>query len=353
MDDGISQDGQGRRAGQRPTIAAVAARAGVSVATVDRVLSKRHAVRPATARRVLDAAEDLGYHATPLLHARLQERHKPCRLGVLLQREQNPFYRQLAADLKEAGRALAPDSSIAVEFVGELDAAAISERMHRIGRQVDALAVVAVDHPRISEQIARLRAAGVPTFALLSDLSAPERGGYIGMDARKAGRTAAWAITRLARTPGAVTITVGSHRYLDHDTREISMRSYLRERAPAFHLIEPIVDHERPEVAYDAMLTLLDRHEELVGVYAAGGGADGVIRAVAERGRGGVVLVANEITAGTRAGLIEGVVDLVIATPTRALAETSVRTLLDAARRPASFTASQVVLPFELYGPES
>ena len=200
----------------------------------------------------------------------------------------------------------------------------------------------------------QLRADGVPTFALLSDITAPERAGYIGLDARKAGRTAAWAITRLARRPGAVAIFVGTHRYLDHDTREISLRSYLRELAPDFRLLEPVVDLEQPEVAYDAALTLLGRHPGLVGLYATGGGSEGVIRALVEQGRGPeVVLVANELTAANHAALIDGVLDLVIATPTRALAERAVRSMLGAATQPATFAAAQLMLPFELYGPEN
>ena len=42
--------------GSRPTIADLAAKAGVSVATVDRVLNGRHKVREETARRVYEAA---------------------------------------------------------------------------------------------------------------------------------------------------------------------------------------------------------------------------------------------------------------------------------------------------------
>lgn len=355
MSDESSQGSRPRRAGRRSTVADLAMHAGVSVATIDRVLNRRHPVRPATARRVIEAAESLGYHGTPSLHARLQEQAKPCRLGFLLQKEGSAFYRQLAADLEQAMRTLAGGSTARIEFVGELDVLVIVERMRRLGSQADALAVVAVDHPRISEQVALLRSDGIPTFALLSDLSAPERGGYIGLDARKAGRTAAWAISRLARTPGPVAIVVGSHRYLDHDTREISMRSYLRELAPGFRLLEPVIDLERPDVAYDAALTLLGRHPDLAGIYVTSGGSiDGVIRAVAELGRGSdVVLVGNELTPSTQSALIDGIVDLVIATPTKALAEKAVHVMLDAALRPAAFTASQLVLPFELYGPEN
>ena len=238
--------------------------------------------------------------------------------------------------------------------MADLDAARIVERMHSLSRRVDALAVVSVDHPRVSEEIERLHRHGIPTFTLLSDLSAALRAGYIGLDARKAGRTAAWAITRFARRPGAVAIFVGSHRYLDHDTREISLRSYLREFAPDFHLVEPVVDLEQPEVAYDAALTLLRRHPDLVGIYSTGAGADGIIQAMVDQERGAdVVLVCNELTPSVRSALIDRVVDLVIATPTTALAEHVVRALVDAVDQPATGPVAPVMLPFEIYGPEN
>ncbi len=353
MNDGFLHGAAEAR--RRPTIADLAAAAGVSVATVDRVLNRRHPVREATARRVLEAAESLGYHATSLLRSRLQEQARPCRMGFLLQRESSPFYRQLAADLEAAATHLAgPESRPVIEFVDELDAATIVLRMRAISRRVEALAVVSVDHPRVSEEIDRLRSEGIPTFTLLSDLSAPSRAGYIGLDARKAGRTAAWAITRLARRPGAVAIFVGSHRYLDHDTREISLRSYLREHAPDFALLEPLVDLEQPQVAYDAALTLLKRHPELAGIYSAGGGTDGIIQALLEAGRAAdVILVCNELTPAIRSALIDRVVDLAIATPTALLAERAVRALLDAVHQPSTVAAGQITLPFELYGPEN
>ena len=351
MDDGSLQNGAPRR----PTIADVAAAAEVSVATVDRVLNRRHPVREATARRVLEAAESLGYHATPLLRARVQAQQKTCRMGFLLQRESSPFYQQLASHLEAAAQGLAGrESRPLIEFVGELDAVRIVERLQSLSRRVDALAVVSVDHPRVTEEIERLHRDGIPMFTLLSDLSASLRAGYIGLDARKAGRTAAWAITRFAKKPGAVAIFVGSHRYLDHDTREISLRSYLREFAPDFRLLEPLVDLEQPAVAYDAALTLLKRHPELVGIYSAGGGTDGIIQALVEAGRSeDVVVVCNELTPSIRSALIDGVVDLVIATPTVALAERTVRVMLDALARPATTPAAPIMLPFELYGPEN
>jgi hypothetical protein len=64
-------------------------------------------------------------------------------------------------------------------------------------------------------------------------------------------------------------------------------------------------------------------------------------------------LVANELTAANQSALIDGVLDLVIETPTRTLAQQAVQCMLGAIANPAAFSAAQVVLPFQLYGPEN
>ena len=55
----------------RPTIADLAKMAGVSISTVDRVLNARKPVRRATAERVLQAAEQIGFYATGVIKQRL------------------------------------------------------------------------------------------------------------------------------------------------------------------------------------------------------------------------------------------------------------------------------------------
>lgn len=59
----VETEGRRRRRGRsgRPTIGAVAARAGVSTATVSRTLGTPRAVSPATRQRVLEAIEELDY----------------------------------------------------------------------------------------------------------------------------------------------------------------------------------------------------------------------------------------------------------------------------------------------------
>ena len=78
-------------------------------------------------------------------------------------------------------------------------------------------------------------------FELLTDLTAEARAGYVGRDNRKEGRTAAWLIAKAASRAGKIGIIVGSHRYLCQETAEISVRAWLRENAPAFETLEPLV----------------------------------------------------------------------------------------------------------------
>ena len=90
---------------KRPTIADLARKAGVSVATVDRVLNRRLPVRDDTVLRVVEAAEAIGYHATGLLKRRMTEA-PPRRFAFLLQKP-DAFYtlfgKELVAATKSGG----------------------------------------------------------------------------------------------------------------------------------------------------------------------------------------------------------------------------------------------------------
>ena len=338
--------------GRRPTIADLAEAAGVSVATVDRVLNARQRVREGTAERVLAAAEGIGFHAAPLLKSRLRPDLPERTFAFLLQRA-DPFYAQFGADLAAATQALNHlRARSIVDFSPDLSASVMAERLMKLGERADAAAIVSVDHPRVSDAIARLRARGVPTFAILTELGAEAAAPYIGRDNRKEGRTAAWIIAKAARRPGRIGIIVGSHRFLCQETAEISFRAWLRENAPEFTAIEPLVNLEEPRIAYTATQDLIATHPDLVGLYICGGGKEGVIAGARDEPRSkGLAIVCNELTAEARAGLIDGVLTAVISTPTARLSEKAVTAMAAALKAPEEAVQSPIYVPFELYLP--
>jgi LacI family transcriptional regulator len=335
---------------KRPTIADLARVSGVSVATVDRVLNRRLPVRDDTAMRVVQAAESIGYHATGLLKQRLTEVPRRT-LGFLLQKRQDSFYQTFAAELVKATKGHGGiEGKPIVDFVDEIVPARIAARVRELGQKADALAIVAVDHPTVNEAVEDVAAAGKKVFTLLSDITTPKRSCYLAVDSRKAGRTAAWTIARLAKRAGKVGILLGSHRYLSQEISEISFRSYMREHAPEFHPLEPIINLDDERIAYEAVTDLLASNPDLAGIYVSGGGQEGLIRALRDEGAGrGVVAVCNELTAATRAALIDGTIDLALATPIHAISIKAVELMSDAASGAFSAAPAQLLFPADIY----
>jgi LacI family transcriptional regulator len=196
----------------------------------------------------------------------------------------------------------------------------------------------------VSRAISDLHDRGRPVVALLSDLSAPMRAGYVGVDWRKTGRTAGWSMPKLTRGRGKVAIVLGSHRYQGHELCEISFRSYLREYAPDLVLLEPLISLEDPRLAYESTLDLLKRTPDLVGIYVAGGGVEGVIQALREVALDRkIAAICHELTDDTREGLIDGVVALVMSHPLALLASATVHVMEAAAQGAAAPLAGGAV----------
>ena len=335
----------------RPTMADLARAANVSMSTVDRVLNGRDPVRRDKAERVLATAEQIGFRATGVLRQRVGAERPERAFAFILQQPSDHFYGLLGPALVKAARL---DPSIRgdarVELVDGTSPQAVVDCLRKVAKKADGVGVVAADHPLLSAEITDLRMRGIPVMALIADLSAEDRAGYVGLDNGKVGRTAAWTIDKLCRTVGKVGISLGSHRIFCQEASEISFRSYMREHAPQFEVLEALTSFEYPLYAQETTLDLLRRHPDLVGLYVAGGGLEGVMQALREAGRAGqVVTVGRELTSATRLGLIDGTLSLVISHPMRIMAEAIVGALARASLQPQANSFQQIVLSSELY----
>ncbi|TYL46695.1 LacI family DNA-binding transcriptional regulator [Marinomonas sp. IMCC 4694] len=308
---------------KRPTIHDLAEAAGVSIATVDRVLNKRSKVRESTSQRVLIAAEDIGYHATGLLKKRVRESKPFKRLSILLQRSNDEFYEGLGAAIRSAcSQETQFQFEVNVVFMDEVTPEYITEQIIKESKHADGIALVALDDHILNRHIEQLTENNTPVFTILSPLSTNTCTGHIGVDNRKAGRTAAWAISRLTKKAGKVGILLGSHRYLNQDIAEISFISYFREIKHSYELLSPLTSLDDDTLAYQATKTLLNNHpEDLTAIYSAGGGVKGIIKALKEAGKSQqITLICNELTSYTRLALSDGTIDMIIATPVQKLA---------------------------------
>ncbi|MCF3638879.1 LacI family DNA-binding transcriptional regulator [Rhizobium sp. TRM95111] len=339
----------------RPTITDLAKAAGVSVATVDRVLNGRHRVREETARRVYDAATTIGYHAVGLLRQRVFEDLPQYRLGFSFQRPNQFFYQSFAREIEAACHAVTTARVMAqVEFIAAQTPAAMTDMLKHLAARNQALAVVAPDYPATTNTVSELRQRGIPVFCLLSDFAMGVSQGYIGLNNLKVGRTAAWMIAKGAKKPGKVAIFVGSHRFHGHELREIGFRSFFRENGPEFEVLDTLVNLDTSEITHEATANLLNQHPDLIGLYVAGGGMEGAISAIREEGYAGKLqVIVNELTPESRAGLADDVVTMAISTPLPALCRELVSLMIATIESAATGPSGQTFLPFDIYTPEN
>lgn len=337
---------------RRATIHDLAQKAAVSVSTIDRILNGRSEVRASTAQRVLEAAEALEFYALPALRDRLAPAQSRVRLGFLLQQSHRTFYRMIADALRDVASEGTDQVEAVIEHMDDLSPDRVAERMLDMGARVQALAVVSAEHPRVSAAIETLSARGVPTYALISELTAACGVGYVGLDNWRVGRTAGWAVSGLCRHRGPVAILVGNHRYRCQELNESGFRSYCREHAPDLALLEPLQTFEDRTIAQEVTEQLLRRQPDLAAIYVAGGGMPGVLDALrARRGGNPIIAVGNDLTEHTRLGLIDNLLSMIVAHPVQRLAADAIAEMRGAA--PSGTTPSKRLLPFDIYGPEN
>lgn len=332
----------------------VARAAGLSVTTVDRALNGRSVVSEATLKAIAEAAERVGYHARGLIARRITDRVPEIRLGFVLVKPKHEFYQGFAREIEAAvARRRDVRGRATVVFAQSQSPEEFSELLRGFRGRVDAVAAVAVNHQKMTQVAWELREAGVPVFSLLNDFAQGVRQGYVGLNNLKMGRLAAWMFTRALPDPGKLGIIVGGNRWHGHDLRETGFRSFARETAPAFTVLEPAVNLEAREVTYETTLDLLRRHPDLRGICVAGGGMEGAVAALREmRPPGKVALIVNELTEVSRAALLDGYVMMVIATPLPDLCRDLVGMMIAAAGAPGQGPAAQHFLEPRIVLPE-
>lgn len=91
------------RYGNRPTMKDVAARAGVGLKTVSRVVNGEPGVTPDTERRVQEAIDALGFRRND--SARVLRKGRTASIGLVLEDLSDPFYGPLSRAVEEVARA--------------------------------------------------------------------------------------------------------------------------------------------------------------------------------------------------------------------------------------------------------
>ncbi|WP_424932152.1 LacI family DNA-binding transcriptional regulator [Amaricoccus macauensis] len=291
------------------TIKEIALQAGLSSATVDRALHGRENVRQLTRDRVAAALAELEaqYAASTLGGTRLT-------IDIFAQAPSRFTFAIRAAF--EAELPLMRPAAFRARFhMAEImEEREMVARLRAIARRgSDGILLKAPATPAIEDCLVELASRRIPVVTYVTDVAAPLRLAYVGMENRRAGATAAYLTHRMCagRAP-RILITLSSHMFLGEDQRRQGFIEYLTRHAP--HLSTTTISEGFGVNRTTGALTLkaLDTHRDIACVYSSGGGNAAILDAFAKAGRRIDVFAAHDLDRTNRDLLRKGALSFVI-----------------------------------------
>ncbi len=313
----------------KPTVHDIAREAGVSLATVDRVINARAGVRARTVDRVNTAIEKLGFVRD--MSAANLARRREYRYLFMLPDGPGQFVSSLRDAILEANAAHATDrTSMRLQNVPTNDPHQIVRVLQQVdSSNTDGVVIMAPETPQLRDAIARLRADGVAVIALVSDLPNSGCDHFVGINNLAAGRTAAVLMGRFAAgRAGKVLVVANSMQLRDSLERRLGFDSLMSEEFPDLQVLPSLECYNDPDRTEDIIRAALSADEGILGVYILSSGVKAVLSALQSSGRlEELIVLAHELTPYAREALSERHLDAVITQDVGHLVRSAVRVL--------------------------
>ncbi|OGB29886.1 MAG: hypothetical protein A3F78_18740 [Burkholderiales bacterium RIFCSPLOWO2_12_FULL_61_40] len=288
--------------------AEIAATAGVSIATVDRVLNERDTTSARSREKVVQAARQLG-----IPRVLPDTRHGLIHMDIVLPDNPSPFFRRLNLAMQRGVAML--DKRLVVHRVTtpEQDEAALLRALAPRRYKRQALIVAAPDTPAVRQALQAARARGEHIAMVVTRVSDVPQADYVGINNHAAGRTAGYLLGRLCHRRGRVLILSSRRDYLGHIERSGGCREVLAAQFPDLCCdVDATETHDDPDKCYWVVQQALNAPGGIVGLYNTGAGSSGIQAALQRYAQDKVCWVTHEISDDHRQYLQQGVLDVVI-----------------------------------------
>lgn len=294
------------------TIREIAALAGVSRGTVDRVLNRRGAVSPETEKKILEIARAVRY--TPnRAGIVLAAQKKNLRLGLIVFGQGNPFFdKVLDGAAKKAEELSCYNCNILTRRVGVDTDEMVRAVDALVEEGIHGLAIAPGNDDSMRHKIDALSERGIPVVTLNTDIEYCSRLAYVGSDYYEGGRTAAGLVhlvTAPAGAPVHVGIISGSSQILCHTRRIAGFRERILECYPQISVSTIVYNHDDDIESYRLTAALLASHPEINALYLGSAGVEGACRALMASGRQeSIRVISHDAIAATEQLLRDGLI---------------------------------------------
>ncbi|MFS4583170.1 LacI family DNA-binding transcriptional regulator [Phaeobacter sp. C3_T13_0] len=305
---------------RKPTLHDVAAAAGVSYATADRVLNSRGGVAQKSKDRVRTAIAELGYQRD--ITAANLSRRRQYKFAFLLPVAGEGFFSALRDVLtRDLTARTQARQQITIIDLPAFDPSALVRALDQCALgKYDGVCLVAVEDRAVESALIRLRAQGVAIVTLVADSAPTTRDAYVGIDNHTAGRTAGDLMVLahrggLANLQGQILTITGSLSARDHADRYAGFCDVVSGNLQVLPSLETGDD---PVFLEQELRRVLIDNPDITGIYNLGAGIPGLVAALATsnmQSRAEVnrpVVISHELCAATRAAVEQGLIDAVI-----------------------------------------
>lgn len=252
----------------RTTTKDLAKAAGVSLATVDRVLNDRSSVSAKSRAKVLEAIEQTGFVRNSA--AGNLARGRDFQFRFVLPKEGDQYLRALLAQIQELNDSLAPEM-IAVDShqVSIRDPHAFAQYLSDLTPgEVDGVAVMAPESPPVRDALTRLTERGIQVVQFLSGQENIDQFDFVGVDNFAAGSTAGRLMGRfLPNSAGKVMVISETMQALDSIQRRLGFDQIIGQHFLNLTVLPSLETYANELRAERIIERQFEQNSDIVGVY--------------------------------------------------------------------------------------
>lgn len=314
------------------SIEVIAAKAGVSRGTVDRVLHNRGQVKPETAEKVRAVMAELDFQPNALGRAFYLSRRRN-KIGILVAFREPDFQEQVLKGMN-SGIAYARQHGVEtlMEFASPNHPEAYLAALERLLTSgVQGLVLRGIASPAVHERLQAVRAEQLPIVVYNQDIDAALRDCFVGQNSYQSGLCAAALMQQMMPAQGCV-LTVGvDPLHVSSEERIRGFTALFQEHCPATDVSHVIYGGGDHDWVYQQTREKLTELPKLTGIFVSGAGLSGAAQAVEDAGLSGrVKIVGFDVTDSNAAFLRKGAVQFLIDQGPYAQGYHSIQLLTDA-----------------------
>lgn len=253
----------------RATIKAIAKEAGVSIATVDRVIHNRGRVKAETEKKIRDICDRLQYESNNLAKALVFAKNETHIAVIVADAQRNAFTRQVKCGFDQALAKL-KDYNVHIKYYFLYDDP-VKETLQYLEKlehdRPDGIIIKPTDNEQILGRLLELKKAGVPIVTCTSEMPRLDPLCFIGQDHYREGRIAASMLCSMHKAGSELGIIINPPAVYAQQQRLDGFLSYLKEAGDPLKIVEILKVRNDSDVVFAESYAFLKKHPTLSALY--------------------------------------------------------------------------------------